>query len=53
MSNQKLGSQALFHRSLLLTLGEREALGFLPASCAFLSVVSAFAVSHRASVLRA
>jgi len=28
-------------------LGEREALCLLPAFCAFLSVVSAFAVSHK------
>jgi hypothetical protein len=45
-SNQKLGSQALFRRSLLLALSEREALSLFPASCAFLSVIPAFAVSH-------
>jgi hypothetical protein len=27
--------------------GEREAISLFPASCAFLSVVSAFAVSHK------
>jgi hypothetical protein len=38
---------SLLGRSLLLVLGEREALRLFPASCAFLSVVSAFAVSHK------
>jgi hypothetical protein len=45
MSNQKLVA-ALFRRSLLLALGEREALSLFSASGAFLGVISAFAVSH-------
>jgi len=44
-----LVSEALFR--CLLFLGECEALSFFPASCAFLSVVSAFAVSHKSSTV--
>jgi len=44
-----LVSEALFR--CLLFLGECEALSFFPASCAFLSVVSAFAVSHKFSTV--
>jgi len=42
---------ASLFRCLLRFLSEREALRFFAASCAFLSVVSALAVSHRASTL--
>ena len=42
---------ASLFRCLLLFLGERESLRLFAASCAFLSVVSALAVSHRASTL--
>jgi hypothetical protein len=42
-------AEVLFRRFLFL--GEREALRLFPASCAFLSVVSALAVSHIASTL--
>jgi hypothetical protein len=44
-----LVSEALFR--CLLFLGECEALSFFPTSCAFLSVVSAFAVSHKSSTV--
>jgi len=44
-----LVSEALFR--CLLFLGECEALSFFSASCAFLSVVSAFAVSHKSSTV--
>jgi hypothetical protein len=44
-----LVSEALFRRFLFL--GECEALSFFPASCAFLSVVSTFAVSHKSSTV--
>jgi len=44
-----LVSEALFRR--VLFLGECEALRLFPASCAFLSVVSAFAVSHKSSTV--
>src|SRR4029077_1403895 len=44
-----LVSEALFR--CLLFLGECEALSFFPASCAFLRVVSAFAVSHKSSTI--
>ena len=39
------GRRALFPRVLLLC--EREALSLFSSSCAFLGVVSAFAVSHK------
>jgi len=45
MISQPRSSEVLFRR-LLFLFREREALRFFPASCAFLSVVSAFAVSH-------
>jgi len=45
MRTKKLEPQVLFPRVLLLREGK--ALGLFPASCAFLSVVSAFAVSHK------
>jgi hypothetical protein len=40
------GRRVLFPRVLLL-LCEREALSLFSSSCAFLGVVSAFAVSHK------
>jgi hypothetical protein len=46
MDRKKLKSQALFRRRLL-SLRKREALRLFPTSCAFLSVVSAFTVSHK------
>jgi hypothetical protein len=47
-ANRKIKSQVLFRRRLF-SLREREALRLFPASCAFLSVVSAFTVSHEIS----
>ncbi len=45
------GRISLLGRRLLLALGEREALRLFTACLAFLNVVSALAVSHKASTL--
>jgi hypothetical protein len=51
MGNQKLKSARVLFPRLLIPLRASEALGFFAACLAFLNVVSALAVSHKASTL--